>query len=99
MILPTANLLTSVLFSISLTEYPCLSKEMTEAQVAAEVALVVEVKFQHAKVMQIISHVIFYYYYHSHLKQFLLKNWKKLETIDAHKTVPMSCNFVLLITS
>ena len=33
---------------------------MTEAQVAAEVALVVEVEFQHAKVMQIISHDIFY---------------------------------------
>ena len=66
---------------------------MTEAQVAAEVALVVEVKFQHAKVMQIISHVIFYYYYHSHLKQFLLKNWKKLENNRCSQNCPNELQF------
>ena len=72
------------------------------AQVAAEVALVVVVKgwvkFQQAKVMQIISHDIFYCY-HSHLEHyFFWKSGKKWKMIDAHKTVPMSCNFVLLIT-
>ena len=33
-----------ILFSISLTEYPWLSKEMTEAQLAAEVAFMVVVR-------------------------------------------------------
>src|SRR6267154_4304168 len=62
---------TSPSLNISLREYPCSSKEMTEAQLAVEVAFMVvvrgQVEFQHVKLIQIASHDIVYGS-HSHLK-------------------------------
>src|SRR6267154_1441009 len=71
LVLPTVDFPRPVLLSISLREYPCSSKEMTEAQLAVEVAFMVvvrgQVEFQHVKLIQIASHNIVYGS-HSHLK-------------------------------
>src|SRR5258708_7866238 len=80
LILPTVDFPRPVLLSISLTEYPCSSKEMTEVQLAVEVAFMVvvgdQVEFQHVKLIQIMSYDIVYGS-HSHLRHhFWLQKWK-----------------------
>ena len=81
-ILPTVDLPRPVLLSISLTEYPCSSKERTEAWLAAEVAIMMidrgQVEFQHVKLIQIESHDIVYSS-HGHIQYcFWLQKWQNM---------------------
>jgi len=82
LILPTVDFPRPVLLSISLTEYPCSSKERTEAWFAAEVGFMVivrdQVEFQHVKLIQIESHDLVYSSHSQIPYRFWLQKWQNL---------------------